>query len=100
MPYLIGACCADQIVDGGSGSGSFGVINELIQFTNLSELVVPWNGTRIAKYGPTGDFMVMIIQDDGKARPVFVEIIPNDVNNPTSYHFDFGGVSSGTITIS
>lgn len=100
MPYLIGQCCADQIIDGGSGGSLYGVINEIIPFTNLSEMVLPWNGTRIAKYGSKGVFFVEITGDDGITRPINPEIIPNNVNNPTSYHFDFGGVSSGTITIS
>ena len=99
MPYLIGQCCVDQVITGNTNPGLTS-INETIPFTNVSEYTLPWNGTRIAKYGPTGLFQVMIIGEDGISRPVPVEIIPNDVNNPTSYHFDMGGVNSGTITIS
>lgn len=99
MPYLIGQCCVDQIITG-NDNPALTAINETIDFTNLSELVLPWNGTRIAKYGRKGSFLVEIIGPDAIMRATNVEIIASDPSNPTSYHFDFGGVSSGTITIS
>jgi hypothetical protein len=102
MPYLIGNCCADQIIIGNTGGGNpWGVINEPILFTNVATLDLPWNGTRIAKYGPQGAFMIEIKGDDGILRGNYgVEITSDDDVNPTNYHFDFGGISSGRITIS
>ena len=79
---------------------SFAIRNETISFAGVSELTLQWDILRKAKYGDSGKFYVEIVGDDGIARNVTVEIIPNSLSNTTSYHFDFGGISTGRITIS
>lgn len=80
---------------GGGGTG-----NETIFFTNVATLTLPWNAARIANFGTSGNFLVEIIGDDGIPRNTFVEIIPDSIAATTSYHFDFGGLATGRITIS
>lgn len=115
MPYLIGQCYNNTIpttgnngggdTGGGGGTGGGGttfvpVLNEVIQFTNVSTLNVAWNGTRKSKFGDAPVFNVYTIGDDGKYRETQVEIIADSITAPTNYHFDFGMQLSGSIIIS
>lgn len=100
MAFLIGECCADEISGGGGPTpGVTSPINEIIDFTNVATFALPWNSTRISKYGRHGDFTVFIQGDDGRYRPTGVEVIPNDPSNPSQYDFDFGGTATGYIVI-
>lgn len=73
-----------------------GTINTIITFTNVATYDLEWTAAYIAKYGNGADFSVEILIN-GVYRVVTCEIIPDSITNTTSYHFDFGGVSTGRI---
>lgn len=72
-------------------------INTIITFENVDSYDLAWTQELVGKYGSGADFSVEILGDDGIYRVTTVGITPNDINNTTSYHFDFGGTSSGRI---
>ncbi len=72
-------------------------INTIVSFEDVDSYDLPWTQELIAKYGQGADFSVEIVGDDGVTRVTYISPIPNDINNTTSYHFDFGGVSTGRI---
>lgn len=114
MPFMIGNCCFDQVSappSGGGGSGdpgsgggggggtTFVSLNEVIMVVNADELILPWNATRIARFGDAGVFYTETQGEDGVWRRVAVEIVPNNIVNTTSYRFDFGGLGTHRVTI-
>ena len=120
MPYRIGVCSTgsipaplpeevlgysgdDDIIiyepDPDTGGETMAVLNEVIAFTEVSELDVEWNATRKAKYGDAASFTVYVSDADGVHRETRVEIIPDNPVLPANYHFDFGGILSGVIVI-
>jgi hypothetical protein len=99
MPFQIGQCCVDQIVNPGIGFGDLSGKNELINFTNVTTLTIQWNTTRKLRFGDAGVFYVEILGTDGIYRKATVEIKPNQIPNTTFYTIDFGGLASGRVTI-
>lgn len=99
MAFLIGQCCDEEIGGGTPAGAVMQPINEIVDFTNIATLALPWNSTRITKYGRHGDFTVFIQGEDGLYRPTGVQIVPNNSSNPTQYDFDFGGIATGYIVI-
>lgn len=85
---------------GGGGGGTTQPINEVIPFTDEESIIVPWNTTRRARFGDAAVFMIEILGEDNVYRQTSAEIIPNDVNNTTSYTINLGGTSTGRIIIS
>lgn len=114
MAYMIGQCCIAQIIappggggsggsgggSGGSGGGPVSWLNEIIPFTNVTTLAIAWNATRIARFGTAPVIDVYILGTDGIYRKATVEIISNNVLNPTLFTIDPGGLSSGYAVIS
>lgn len=72
-------------------------LNTPIYFTNVATYDFTWTAALKAKYGDGADFSVEMLGDDGIYRVTIVSIIPDSITNTTSYHFDFGGVSTGRI---
>lgn len=115
MPNLIGQCYNSSIPvpDGGgtggnSGGGTGGggtttvvnnAQNEVIPFTNISDVTIAWNAERKAKYGAAGVFYVEMLGEDGIYRQTAVQAVPDSVTNTTQYTFSFGAPSSGRIII-
>lgn len=99
MPYQIGQCCVDQIITPTPVNPDASGKNEPIPFTNVATLTLPWNNTRINRFGTHASLQVYIMGVDGKLRETTCEIVPNNLLAPTSYTIDFGGVSSGVIII-
>jgi hypothetical protein len=82
-----------------SSGGSGGILKEVVPFTGVSELDIPWNSTRISRFGDSGIFYVEVLGDDDQYHYQLVEGIADDIENTTNYHFDFGAIVSGRITI-
>jgi hypothetical protein len=99
MPYQIGQCCEDQIIVPDPSSSDLSGKNETVQFINLATMVLAWNATRISRFGTKAVFYVEMKGEDGVYRPTPVQAVPDNVDNPTTYTFDFGGVNSGRIVI-
>lgn len=99
MPYLIGQCCLDQIITPPSLSPDTSGKNEPIPFENVATLRLPWNNTRINRFGTHASLEVYMIGGDGVLRETACEIKPDNLLAPTYYDFDFGGVSTGVIII-
>lgn len=98
MAFLIGQCCIDQIVQG-SSSGGVG-LNEIIPFTNVTNLTIAWNGTRKARFGNAASIYIELLGPDGKYRfTPGLEVVPNNISNTTSYAIDFGGLATGRVVI-
>lgn len=73
-------------------------LNTVIYFTDVAEYDLLWTPSYIAQYGKGADFSVEILDPDtGVYSVTIVSISPNDINETTTYHFDFGGVSTGRI---
>jgi hypothetical protein len=99
MPFLIGQCCSDQIITPTPVSPDASGKNEPIPFSNVATLTLPWNNTRINRFGTHASLQVFITGTDGRDRVTTCEIVPDNLAAPTSYAFDFGGISSGVIII-
>ncbi len=99
MPFQIGQCCVDQIVNPGIGFGDLSGKNEIIPFTNQTQLTVQWNSARKIRFGDAGVFYVEILGTDGIYRKATVEGVPNVIPNTTFYTFDFGGLATGRIIV-
>jgi hypothetical protein len=99
MPFLVGQCCVDQIIQGDSGSSDSSGKNEIIPFSNVSTLTIPWNATRKARFGDAGVLYVEILGEDGKYRNSGIEAVPNVVPNTASYNIDLGGLATGRVII-
>lgn len=109
MAFLIGACCNDQIVtdpgSGGSGgggtSGDSSGKNEEISFVNVPTLTIPWNATRIARFGTAAMIIVELLGDDDVYRVTPCQITPDVIPNTTQYAIDFGETAAtGRVIIS
>lgn len=74
--------------------------NEIVSFTSVGTLILPWTQSRIGKFGTAGSFYVEILGDDGIVRFTFVEIVPDSTVTTTQYTFNFGGSATGRIIIS
>lgn len=98
-PYLIGQCCIDQIITPDPGNPDISGKNEVIPFTNVSNVTLAWNNTRKLKFGDAAVIYVEILGEDGEYRQTSVEIRPNSAVNTTSYFIDLGGLSTGRIVI-
>jgi hypothetical protein len=74
---------------------------EIIPFAGQSSLVIAWDVTRKAKFGGNADFIIETQDEDGLYRRKYnLEIIPDDINNTTSFTIDLGGINkSGRLTI-
>lgn len=101
MPFLIGACCTDQILapevdpqEDVSGK------NEIVTFSNVDTLVIAWTAARKARFGDAAIMQVELQGEDGKYRTTSVEMVPDDILNTTQYTADLGGLSSGRVIIS
>lgn len=99
MPFQIGQCCVDQVVNPGIGFGDLSGKNEIIPFTNATLLTVQWNSTRKIRFGDAAVIYVEILGTDSKHRETSVEIVPNVVPNTTFYTIDLGGLATGRIVI-
>jgi hypothetical protein len=99
MPFLIGSCCLDQIITPDPVNPDASGKNEVIPFSNIATFTLPWDATRINRFGDAAVIYVEILGDDGKYRQTNVEIVPDDPNNTTSYAIDLGGLSTGRIII-
>lgn len=100
MAFLIGQCCLDQIITPDPVNPDASGKNEVIPFSNVSSITLPWNSTRINRFGDAAVIVVEILGEDGKYRQTGVEIVPNDPNNTTSYAIDLGGLATGRLIIS
>jgi hypothetical protein len=98
-PYLIGQCCLDQIITPDPVNPDASGKNEPIPFENVATLTLPWNATRINRFGTHASLQVYMVGGDGVLRETTCEIKPDNLIAPTSYFFDFGGVSTGVIII-
>lgn len=98
-PYLIGQCCLDQIITPESPNPDASGKNEPVPFSNVATMTLPWNATRINRFGVVASLQVFITGPDGKLRETACEIVPNHPTAPTSYAIDFGGLSSGIVVI-
>jgi hypothetical protein len=101
MPFLIGQCCLDQILapevdpqEDVSGK------NEIIPFSNVQILIIPWTAARKARFGDAAVIYVEIEGDDGKFRHQYVEMVPDDILITTQYTGDLGELASGRAIIS
>ena len=99
MPFLIGQCCLDQIITPEPVSSDTSGKNEVIPFSNVATITLPWNNTRKNRFGDAAGIYVEIVGEDGKYRQAAVEIVPDDPNTTTSYNIDLGGLSTGRIII-
>jgi hypothetical protein len=99
MAFMIGQCCVDQIITPEPPNPDASGKNEVIPFSNVSTLTIPWNNTRKNRFGDAAVMYVEILGEDGKYRQSTVEIVPNNTINTTSYSFDLGGPSTGRVII-
>lgn len=99
MAFLIGQCCVDQIASPPTVNPDASGKNEVIPFSNVATITLPWNATRINRFGDAAVIYVEIIGEDGKYRQTNCEIVPNDPVTTTSYAIDLGGVSTGRLII-
>lgn len=99
MPFLIGQCCLDQIITPDPVNPDTSGKNEIIAFSNVTTVTIPWNTTRKNRFGDAAVIYVEVIGDDGLYRQTSVEIVPDDPNNTTSYNIDLGGPATGRIII-
>lgn len=100
MPFLIGQCCSDQIINPEPVNPDASGKNEVIPFSNVATLTLPWNSIRKNRFGDAAVIIVEILGEDGKYRQSNVEIVPDSVSNTTSYSIDLGGPSTGRLIIS
>lgn len=107
MPFLIGQCCVDQVVDGGSGSssGDLSGKNEIIAFDatdpDNTDLIIPWNSTRKSRFGDAAVFQVEIYTpEENKYLQASVMAWPDSAVNTTQYTIRIAGPSSGRVIIS
>lgn len=98
MPFQIGQCCVDQIVNPGIGFGDLSGKNEVISGFSTTA-TIQWNNTRKIRFGDAGVFYVEILGTDGIYRKTSVEVRPNQVPNTTFYTADFGGLANWRIVI-
>lgn len=99
MPFLIGSCCLDQIITPSPVNPDASGKNEVIPFSNVSTLTIPWNNTRINRFGVAGVIYVEIVGEDGKYRQTSVEIVPDNPTTTASYAIDLGGLATGRVII-
>lgn len=68
-----------------------------VEFTNETELDIPWTNELILLRGKGGKFDVY--EDDGNGSFIltFVPVTTDSLTNPTNYHFNFGGPTTGVI---
>lgn len=99
MPFLIGNCCLDQIITPNPVNPDASGKNEVIPFSNVATLTIPWNNTRINRFGDAAVMYVEILGGDGKYRQTSVEIVPDSPTTTTSYAIDLGGLSTGRVII-
>jgi hypothetical protein len=100
MAFLIGQCCLDQIITPDPVNPDASGKNEVIPFSNVDSITLPWNNTRKNRFGDAAVIVVEILGGDGKYRQTTVEIVPNDLNTTTSYTIDLGGLATGRLIIS
>lgn len=96
MPYQIGECCVDQILqpevdpqDAWSG------LNEIIPFNDVQILIIPHTAARKARFGEALVIQVEIQGEDGQYRTQYVQMVPDDILVTTQYVGDLGQICSG-----
>jgi hypothetical protein len=99
MAFLIGQCCLDQIITPDPVNPDASGKNEVIPFSNVATITLPWNNTRKNRFGDAAVIYVEIQGFDGKYRKIECEIIPDDPVTTTSYAIDLGGLSTGRLII-
>lgn len=100
MPYLIGACCIDQILEPEvDPQDAFSGLNEPVPFDNVQVIVIPWTAARKARFGDAAVMQVEIQGEDGKYRIQYVEMVPDDILLTTQYTGDLGRIASGRVII-
>jgi hypothetical protein len=96
MPFLIGACCIDQILEPEvDPQDAFSGLNEIIPFDNVDVLIIPWTAARKARFGEAGVIQVEIQSEDGQYRTQYVQMVPDDILVTTQYTGDLGRIASG-----
>jgi hypothetical protein len=100
VPFLIGQCCLDQIITPDPVNPDASGKNEVIPFSNVATITLPWDNTRKNRFGDAAVIYVEIQGSDGKYRQINCEIIPDDPTTTTSYSIDLGGLSTGRLIIS
>lgn len=96
MPFQIGQCCVDDILqpevqpqDAWSG------LNEIVPFSDIQILIIPWTAARKFRFGEAGVIQVEIQGEDGQYRIQYVQMVPDDILVTTQYTGDLGQVCSG-----
>lgn len=85
----------------GSPAGSFsGEINETEEFRGVATGQIVWTPARRGKYGRSGSFEVYIDDGTGVYKITSIQGFPDDIDNPTVYDFDFGGIANANIIVS
>lgn len=100
MPFIIGQCCLDQIITPDPVNPDASGKNEVIPFSNVATITLPWNNTRINRFGDAAVIVVELLGDDGLYRQTNCEIVPDIVPATTSYAINLGGLSTGRLIIS
>lgn len=84
-----------------SSSSSGGCVNEAIPFSGVSFVDVNWTPARRACFGEGAVIQVEILNSEGEAEVVTVDIEPDSIFLTTMYHIDLGGENqTGRVLIS
>ena len=70
----------------------------IIQFTNQTNMIIPWTAFLQAKYGTTPDVQVWILDTNGELVSPGLRVAL-DAYPPTEIRIDFGGNASGFVKI-
>jgi len=113
MPYLIGQCCTDQIDSGGtndqnqnsdvSGKNEIVFFNAPLVGDNI--IILPWTAARKARFGDAPVLQVEAVGysiNPGEALAIYdgANVVPDSIQNTTSYKFTLNGPVAGRIIIS